>query len=114
MRFYRTCYDSYYPFQFFPRQKGLSEVEFSDVTILCGSNGSGKSTLLNIIAESLKLNRDSPYNKTDFFDPYIEGCQYELNVHEKGKMRDLMKISRIITVMMSSNISLEFAKGTRI
>lgn len=97
MGFCRTCYDSYYPFQFFPRQKELAEVEFSDITIFCGSNGSGKSTLLNIIAESLGLKRDTPYNKTDFFDPYISGCHYELNIHDKGKMRDLMKVSRIIT-----------------
>ena len=34
----RTCYDSYYPFLFFPNQKELSEVKFSDITIFCGSN----------------------------------------------------------------------------
>ena len=59
----RTCYDSYYPFLFFPLYKKLSEVNFSDITILCGSNGSGKSTLLNVIAEKLGLKREAPYNK---------------------------------------------------
>ncbi len=43
-------YTSYYPFQFFPG-KGLSEVEFSDITIFCGSNGSGKSTKKNSLIE---------------------------------------------------------------
>lgn len=97
MKFGRTCYDSYYPFQFFPQQKELSEVEFADITIFCGSNGSGKSTLLNIIAETLQLKRDTHFNKTDFFDPYIKGCNYQLNVYDKEKLRDLKNVSRIIT-----------------
>ena len=52
--FPRNCYDSYYPFNFFPQIKRLESMKFSDITILCGSNGSGKSTLLNIIAEKRK------------------------------------------------------------
>lgn len=94
--FVRTCYDSYYPFQFFPQQKQLSEIEFSDITIFCGGNGSGKSTLLNIIAEKLSLKRDSSFNKTDFFDPYVERCSFGLNVFNPEEERDLMGNSRII------------------
>ena len=93
----RTCYDSYYPFLFFPLYKKLSEVNFSDITILCGSNGSGKSTLLNVIAEKLGLKREAPYNKTDFFDSYLSGCNYEMNSNVQETIIDLMKISRIIT-----------------
>ena len=52
--FKRTCFDSYYPFLFFPN-KGLEELDFADITIFCGGNGSGKSTLLNIISEKLGL-----------------------------------------------------------
>ena len=96
-KFRRTCYDSYYPFLFFPGYKGLTEVEFSDITIFCGSNGSGKSTLLNIIAENLNLKRDTPFNKTDFFDPYVEGCWAEMDNMSPEKQRDLMGVSRIIT-----------------
>ena len=70
---------------------------FSDITILCGSNGSGKSTLLNIIAEKLKLERKAPYNKTYFFDPYLEKCRYELTVHDPTKLKSLKKMSKIIT-----------------
>lgn len=95
--FPRNCYDSYYPFNFFPQIKRLESMEFSDITILCGSNGSGKSTLLNIIAEKLKLERKAPYNKTYFFDPYLEKCRYELTVHDPTKLKSLKKMSKIIT-----------------
>ena len=93
----RGCYDSFYPYQFFPQYKELTELIFSDITIFCGSNGSGKSTILNIIAEKLELKRETPFNKTDFFDPYIDGCWFNLSIEDPEKERDLMKVSRIIT-----------------
>ncbi len=92
----RTCYDSYYPFQIFPQHKQLSEIQFSDITIFCGGNGSGKSTLLNIIAEKLELRRDSAFNRTDFFEPYVDHCSFELNVYDPAQKRCLMEKSRII------------------
>ena len=94
--FKRTCFNSYYPFMFFP-EMGLEELEFTDITIFCGGNGSGKSTLLNIIAEKLKLNRTTPFNKTYFFDPYLEECDHELTVHDPVELRRLMNSSSIIT-----------------
>ncbi|MBQ5936397.1 MAG: AAA family ATPase [Bacteroidaceae bacterium] len=75
----------------------MEKVDFSDITIFCGSNGSGKSTLLNIIAETMGLKRETPFNKTDFFDPYIQDCHYQLDIHDKDKLRDFMNVSRIIT-----------------
>lgn len=94
----KGCYDSFYPYQFFPIQKELQNLNFSDVTIFCGSNGSGKSTLLNIIAEKLELNRETPYNKTDFFDPYTNGCWAKLQyLEDREKRREWQRISRIIT-----------------
>lgn len=95
--FRRTCYDSYYPFNFFTSDKQLGRIDFSDITILCGSNGSGKSTLLNIIAEKLKLDRKTTYNKTHFFDPYLEKCRYELSVHDPLQQKSLKRLSKIIT-----------------
>lgn len=95
--FRRTCYDSYYPFNFFTFDKQLGRIDFSDITILCGSNGSGKSTLLNIIAEKLKLYRKTTYNKTHFFDPYLEKCRYELSVHDPLQLKSLKRLSKIIT-----------------
>lgn len=71
----RTCYTSYYPFKIFP-VKYLNSLTFSPITILYGGNGSGKTTLLNIIAEKLKLNRQSFYNRSSFFENYIDLCQY--------------------------------------
>jgi predicted ATPase len=92
----KGCYDSFYPYQLFP-QKELREITFSDITILCGSNGSGKSTVLNIIGEKLELKRNTPYNKTDFFDPYLSGCCSFFRNEEPLKMRELMKVSRFIS-----------------
>ena len=62
----RTCYDSYYPFQLFPA-RGLRALELADVTILYGGNGSGKTTALNVMAETLRLRRFTPFNTTNFF-----------------------------------------------
>ncbi|MBQ0063506.1 MAG: AAA family ATPase [Prevotella sp.] len=95
--FRRTCFESYYPLGIFSYEKELTHLDFSDITIRCGGNGSGKSTLLNIIAEKLKLSRQTCYNKTYFFDPYLASCYYELNSDDPIKLRDLMTVSRIIT-----------------
>ena len=93
----RKQYPSYYPFQIFPRDKELSELSFSDITILCGGNGSGKSTLLNIIAESLELRREASFNKSDLFDAYVERCSSEMWEFDPEKQRALLSISKIIT-----------------
>ena len=69
----RTCYDSYYPFQLFPA-RGLRALELADVTILYGSNGSGKTTALNVMAETLRLRRFTPFNTTNFFPDYCRLC----------------------------------------
>lgn len=75
---FRTCYTTKYPFGMF-RDRGLpDQLEFRDITIICGNNGSGKSTILNVIAEKLNLKRRSPFNRSDFFDDYVELCNYEL------------------------------------
>ena len=72
----RTCYDSYYPFQILSRHK-FRRIDFEPVTILYGGNGSGKTTALNVIAEKLHLLRDSAFNKSNFFEDYLEMCDYE-------------------------------------
>jgi hypothetical protein len=53
--------------------------------------------LLNIIAEKLKLDRKTTYNKTHFFDPYLEKCRYELSVHDPLQLKSLKRLSKIIT-----------------
>ncbi len=72
----RTCYDTAYPFQILSRHH-LRMLDFEPVTILYGGNGSGKSTALNVIAEKLKLKRDTMYNRSNFFEDYTGMCDYE-------------------------------------
>lgn len=66
-----TCYDSYYPFQILSKH-GFRMIDFEPVTILYGGNGSGKTTALNVIAEKLNLQRDSLYNRSNFFEDYMD------------------------------------------
>lgn len=73
----RKCYDSYFPFKILSAHC-FERIDFEPVTILYGGNGSGKSTALNVIAEKLKLQRDSIYNKSNFFPDYVKLCQYHL------------------------------------
>ena len=85
----RTCYDTYYPFQTISKHN-LEMLDFEPVTILYGGNGSGKTTALNVIAEKLVLERDTLYNRSNFFEDYTGMCSYEVTC-------DIPKQSRIIT-----------------
>ena len=87
--FTRTCYDSFYPFLTVSKH-GLRMLDFVPVTILYGGNGSGKTTALNVIAEKLKLERDTLYNRSNFFEDYTRMCAYEVR-------QKIPKHSRIIT-----------------
>lgn len=69
----RTCYDTYYPFNVLSRFE-FKRIDFEPITILYGGNGSGKSTALNIIAEKTGVKRDAIFNKSNFFNDYIEMC----------------------------------------
>lgn len=72
---HRTCFTTYYPFAVFPEME-LEHLEFGNITILYGGNGTGKTTLLNIIAEKLNLTRVTDFNKSSFFNDYVELCNY--------------------------------------
>ena len=85
----RTCYTTKYPFGLF-RYRDLPEFYFTDITIFCGNNGSGKSSILNVIAEKLSLERNAPFNRSDFFEDYVDLCDYQLD-------RAIPKESKIIT-----------------
>ena len=85
----RTCYTTKYPFDLF-RYRDLPEFYFTDITIFCGNNGSGKSSILNVIAEKLMLERNAPFNRSDFFEDYVDLCYYQLD-------RAIPKESKIIT-----------------
>lgn len=75
-RLKRTCYDTIYPFQILSKH-GLRRLDFEPVTILYGGNGSGKTTALNVISEKLRLNRDSLYNRSNFFEDYTALCRFD-------------------------------------
>jgi predicted ATPase len=83
----RTCYDSFYPFKILSRH-GFERIDFEPVTILYGGNGSGKSTALNVIAEKTGINRDSIYNKSNFYAYYVNMCgmQLEANIPENSRI----------------------------
>lgn len=73
----RTCYDSFYPFKILSR-RGVDKIVFEPVTILYGGNGSGKSTALNVIAEKIGAQRDSIFNKSNFYLDYVNMCEMQL------------------------------------
>ena len=74
----KTTYDqTAYPYGILPKA-GLDEIIFHPITILYGGNGSGKSTALNVIAEKLRLLRNSVYNRSRFFENYVDRCRVTL------------------------------------
>ena len=85
----RTCYDSFYPFKVLSKHY-LERIDFEPITILYGGNGSGKSTALNVIAEKTKVQRDSVFNKSNFYSDNLDMC--EMYIEEEIPER-----SRIIT-----------------
>ncbi|SFC50839.1 AAA family ATPase [Butyrivibrio sp. YAB3001] len=86
----RTCYTSFYPFGVFAENE-LRELSFSEITILYGNNGSGKSTALNVMAEKLKAERDTLFNRSSFFGDYIGMCDFEMT-HE-GRPEEIRMIT---------------------
>lgn len=85
----QTCYDSVYPFLTVAKH-GLRMLDFAPVTILYGGNGSGKTTALNVIAEKMGLERDTLYNRSNFFEDYTAMCSFD-------KEQAIPRHSRIIT-----------------
>lgn len=85
----RKCYNTIYPFKVLSGID-LERLDFEPVTILYGGNGSGKTTALNVMAEKLKVQREAAYNKSNFFDDYVEMCQMDA-------VLDFPQDSRILT-----------------
>ena len=85
-----ACHNSVYPFHIFTAESGFSSMEFEPITIFYGGNGTGKTTLLNIIAEKLQINRTAAFNKSSFFDIYLQYCRAYTD-------SDIPESSRIIT-----------------
>ena len=66
---------------------GFKRIDFEPITILYGGNGSGKSTALNVIAEKTCINRDSIYNKSNFYTDYVDMCGMQLEERIPGNSR---------------------------
>lgn len=77
------CYSpsNVYPFKIFP-PKQLVDINFEPITIFYGGNGSGKSTLLNIISGKIGCHRTSPFNKTPYFDDYLDLCKCRFSEYD--------------------------------
>ena len=73
----RTCYNTLYPF-YVLSQSGFARIDFDSITVLYGGNGSGKTTALNVIAEKLGVIRDTPFNRSNFFEDYVKLCRVRL------------------------------------
>ena len=85
----KTCYTTMYPFGVLSAL-GVEQLSFAPITILYGGNGCGKTTALNVIAERLLLDRDAPYNRSNFFEDYVRLCSFQ-------KDKTIPLGSRIIT-----------------
>lgn len=70
------AYNNFYPFQVLSKRR-FERIDFEPVTILYGGNGSGKTTALNVIAEMIQADRTANYNKSSFFDTYLNDCSLE-------------------------------------
>lgn len=73
----RTCYgNNVYPFDLFTF-RDIKNFDMSDITLLYGGNGSGKSTVLNVISDKLGVRKNKLFNKTPYFDDYVDLCRYK-------------------------------------
>lgn len=72
----RTCFTNYYPFHVFDNREEVT-LSFAPITVFYGGNGSGKTTLLNLIGEKLKLERRSDFNRSSFFQNFVDLCRCE-------------------------------------
>lgn len=73
---HRTCYNNSYPFPVFDNWDPVT-LTLAPITVLYGGNGSGKTTLLNLMGEKLGLKRRSVYNRSSFFQDFVDLCRGE-------------------------------------
>ena len=102
-----TCYDTFYPFMIFP-QKGFRQIDFEDITILYGGNGSGKSTALNLIANKIEAERDTVYNRSNFFEDYLvqqtAGTHYAYSKSQLHSYYTIRENSGRIVALIAANM----------
>ena len=79
----RTCYTTVYPFDLFALRE-MPAFRFEPITIFYGGNGSGKSTLLNVIAERIGIAHGTVYNRSSFFEEYVQLCDFDLRGNRRA------------------------------
>lgn len=94
----RQCYDTFYPFKILSKHR-FERIDFEPVTILYGGNGSGKTTALNVIAGKLGAGREAAYNRSSFFQQYLDLCRFAPaeEMEERYNPADLSRLTCIIT-----------------
>ena len=108
----RTCYDSFYPFQILSRHH-LRRIDFEPVTILYGGNGSGKTTVLNVIGEKLRLARDSVFNKSNFFQDYLDAKYADFQMRSMDDYERLKKVTKARRLTQSRYVRSELMDNIR-
>lgn len=104
----RTIFRTIYPFKIFPSIH-FESVEFEPVTIFHGGNGSGKTTLLNIIAEKINAIRHSEFNKSEYFDEYVNFCRITgENIPENSQMLSSDDVFDYVINMRYLNNNVDF------
>ena len=71
---FSEIYETKYPFGILSKHK-IECVDFMPITIFYGGNGSGKSTALNLIANKIEAEHDAVYNRSNFFEDYLNLCK---------------------------------------
>lgn len=74
----RRIYNNLYPLKIFP-DKGLTNIDFADITIFYGNNGSGKTTLLNIIASKINAVRKNKVDFGRYFNLYVNDVNFSMS-----------------------------------
>lgn len=96
-------HNSVYPFKILSKNF-CEQLTFAPITILYGSNGSGKTTALNIIAEKLKLQRETLFNSSTYFSAYLSLCDYQLVTEEIPQNSAIITSDDVFDYMLNKRL----------